>query len=353
MANIINYVEYYGNKNFDEIPFNDVDALVFAEFSYLHLEDFVKGKLPMTIHELAEIYFEKITKEEIKNRIRIYREVYALFEAMKDTVRYQDIVISNYKNIVDEEKQFGAITFRNKRKWVYVSFEGTDDSIIGWKEDFDLSHTFPVPSQKMAMEYLENEVKFFDKTVYVGGHSKGGNLSLVASMYSSSFVRHRLKNIYIFDGPGLREEEYHSLNYHRIQSKIKMFVPEESIVGMMLCHDLNYTVVKSTTKGAWQHDGFSWECFGSMFVPGLLSKKSMTFSKEIVSFLRSIPDDERVEFVEAIFLVFKKAEITSTENITFSKLVKALGCIGDLTADKKIKDKLKKILSIIITVFNS
>jgi hypothetical protein len=354
MANIIDYVKYYGSKTFDEVPFNDVDALIFAELSYAEFDSFLsKGTMPLAMYDFGKTYFSQVKPEDMKGRIRIYREAYDLFSKVYDTIRYRNVIISNYQNVVDDEKQFCAMTFRYPKKWVYVAFEGTDCSIIGWKEDFALSHMFPVPSQKLAVHYLEEEVSFLDKNVYIGGHSKGGNLALVASMYVSSFVKHRLKRVYNFDGPGLREKEYHSLPYAKIKNKIKMFVPSESVVGMILCHDLHYTVVKSSAKGVWQHDGFSWECFGSMFVPGDLSKKSMTFSKDMQGFLKEIPDKEREEFVESIFTVLNKSGITTTENVTISKIVKCIANISEVTSNKVTREKLGKIFNIFLKYFRS
>ncbi len=352
MANIIDYIGYYKNKTFDEVPFNDVDALIFAQFSYIELGKFLSKKtMPISVYDLSTIYFASVKPENMKGRPLLFRETYHLFEVMRDTERYKNILITNYKNVVDDEKQFGAITFKNPKKWIYIAFEGTDSSIIGWKEDFDMSHAFPVPSQQMAIDYLEEEVHFFDKNIYVGGHSKGGNLALISCMMASSFVRNRVKSIYNFDGPGVREEEYHSGAYERISKKVKMFVPAQSVVGMILYHDLNYTVVESSNKGLFQHDGMSWQCFGSFFVETELSEKSIRFYKEMRAFLKEIPKEERAEFVSSIFLVLDKAGITSTEKVTFSKILKATTFIGSLTTDKKTNDKLKKIFVILKNYF--
>lgn len=348
MANIVEYIEFYKDKTFEEVPLNEVDALILAEFAYIQLKEFLtEDIMPLTIHELGQIYFKKVTKEMMKNRHLLYRETYHLFEVMKDTKRYSHLLITNYENVVDDEKQFGAITFQNERKWTYIAFEGTDTSIIGWKEDFDMSHVFPVPSQQLALAYLEKEVRFFDKCIYVGGHSKGGNLAITSCMRSSSFVRNRLKTIYNFDGPGVRDTEFHSHAYDRIKRKIKMFVPEQSVVGMILSHSTNYKVVASTNKGLFQHDGMSWQCFGSFFVETKQSNKSMNFKKEMRAFLKEIPDSERAEFVSSIFLVLSKAGITSTERVTFSKIIRATAYIGDVTTSAKNKEKLKKIFIIL------
>ena len=349
MANIVDYVEYYKNKTFDEIPFNDVDSLVLSELSYIDFSECItKDIIPINLDNLGKLYFSKVLKDDMKGRAKLYRETYDLFNLLRNTNRYKKLEVTNYKRIVDSEKQFGAITFRYEKKWVYIAFEGTDTSIIGWKEDFNLSHKFPIPSHTLAINYLEDEVRFLDKKVYIGGHSKGGNLAVTASMKASSFVRNRIKLIYAFDSPGLREKEYHSISYKRIRNKVKMFVPSESIVGMLLNHDLKYEVVKSSSKALWQHDAFSWQCFGSVFIPDELSYKSMNFSKNISQFLEKIPDDERENFVESVFSVLDKSGIKNTESITLSKILKCISNISGLTEDKKTKDKLKKIFEIIL-----
>lgn len=354
MANIMDYVKLYKNKSFDEIHFNDVDALVLAELAYLPLSNFLKtGVMPITIKSLADMYFSKIKEEDMKGRAHIYRDSYHLFKEMMDTKRFKNLVITNYKNIVDDKKQFGAITYRYEKKFSYIVFEGTDSSIVGWKEDFEMAHTFPVPSQKLAYEYLNNEVKLTDHTVFVGGHSKGGNLALVSVMKSLPFVRHRVKTIYNFDGPGLRLKEYHSISYEKIKHKVKTFVPGLSVVGMLLNHDLNYQVVKSSAKNFKQHDAITWECFGEVFIEDELSKKSIIFSQLIKTFVDNMSHDECVEFVDGIFDVFEKAGITDTESINLSKIVKCLSCISDIRANKNLKEKLKALFGILVKMYSS
>jgi len=127
-----------------------------------------------------------------------------------------------------------------------------------------------------------------------------------------------------------------------------MFVPSESIIGMLLNHDLKYEVVKSNSRSLWQHDAFTWQCFGSVFIKDELSSKSMTFSKDIKQFLEKIPDNEREIFVESVFSILDAAGIKNTENITLSKILKCIGSISDLAEDKKTKEKLKKIFEIIL-----
>ena len=170
----------------------------------------------------------------------------------------------------------------------------------GWREDFDLSNTFPVPSQKLAAEYLISEAKKHDK-IYVGGHSKGGNLAVAAALQADEKVREKIITVYDFDGPGFREKEFNSESFQKLIPKIKKYTPEVSVVGMILYSTPNYIVVKSNYKGILQHHAMSWQCFGSYFIPAKQSKNSIKFNNSIKEFLKNNTEEELKEFVKAIF----------------------------------------------------
>lgn len=353
MANIVDYVKYYKDKTFDDIPFNDVDSLIFTQIAYVDFSSILKkDMLPISIENLSREYFPKVTKEQMKSKAKLYRKTYDLFYDISNTSRFKDVIISDYEDILDNEKQFCGLTFRYKKNFVYVAFKGTDSSVIGWKEDFDMSYCYPIPSQKCAINFLENSINFFDRNVYVGGHSKGGNLALVSALESSSFVRHRLKTIYSFDGPGLRAKEYHSLAYSKIQNKLRLIIPKDSVVGLLLYHDYDYEVIDSTAKGLWQHDAFTWQCFGGFFIESTLSKRSYQFSKSIKTFLNSIDDLEQKEFIDAIYNLFQKSEIDSIEHVSLSKILKAISLVNTVTSDKKMMDKIKKLLTILVNLYS-
>ena len=353
MANIMEYVKYYKDKSFDEILFSDVDSLIFSQISYVDFSSILKEEmLPISLIDLGREYFSKVAREEMKSKAKLFRQTYDLFNAIYNTTRYKDIVITNYKDVLNSETQFCALTFRYKKNFSYIAFKGTDRSVIGWKEDFDMSYSYPIPSQKLAIEFLEDSVSFFDKNVYVGGHSKGGNLALVSALGSSSFVRHRLKCIYSFDGPGLRASEYHSIAYSKIQNKLRLIIPNESIVGLLLHHDFDYEVVESNGKGIFQHDAFTWQCFGGIFVPGVLSKRSIQFSKSMKQFLATTPYLEQKELIDAVYSLFKKAEIDNIEHISLTKILKAITLVNTVTSDKKMMEKIRKILTIFVNYYS-
>lgn len=351
MPNFIDYTKYYGEKSFEEVPFNDIDALILAELSYLNFSD-VSDELPNTIENISKSYFYVVTKEKIKSKKNVYKYAHNLFGYVKTSPRFKDIEMINYSRIVDSKKQFGAITFKCK-DWIYISYEGTNEYMSGWREDFDLSNTFPVPSQKLAAEYLIGEAKKYDK-IYVGGHSKGGNLAVAAAMQADEKVREKIITVYDFDGPGVREKEFNSDQFQTLIPKIKKFTPEVSVIGMILYSTPNYTVVKSDYKGILQHHAMSWQCFGSYFIPAKQSKSSIKFNKSIKDFLKDNTEEELRNFVKAIFEVLQKSDITSTETVTIKKIIKCVNYVRQLnTYDPKTKDKLLKLFNIVLALYTN
>ncbi len=350
MANIIEYVKYYRNKSFDEVSFNEVDALIFANISYINFNGYI-NKLPVTINELGTNYFFHVEPEKIKKLPQIERDSYNLFKTMKDTLRYKNLLITDYQKKIDGETQFGAITIRSN-DWVYISFEGTNSYVSGWKEDCHLSHQFPIPSQILAKEYISRNVKLLDRKVYIGGHSKGANLAVAGAMMSSLSIKSKITSIYDFDGPGMREREFNSSEYKLIEPKIKKYLPSQSIVGMLMYSPDNFKTINSTSKLILQHNPFTWTCFGSYLIEDSLSRKSIKFGKEIKEFVKEYKEDDMQKFVYTLFKVFKKAEVEQFSHFTINKMAKCVVSLKDLKADQETKEKIFKLFNI-LTIFIS
>lgn len=346
MANIIDYVRYYRNKDFNEVPFNEIDALIFANLSYLNFDKCI-STLPKTLNELASDYFSIMTPEKVKKTARVYRDSHYLLNAMKGTKRYKDLLISDYQKVIAKETQFGAITIRSK-SFMYISFEGTNSYLSGWKEDCHLSHRYPIPSQLLAKDYINRNVRLSDRIVYIGGHSKGANLAVAGAMKAFPSIKRRIKEIYDFDGPGMREKEFNTPEYKSIEPKIKKYVPNHSIIGVLMYYPNNFKTINSTAKSILQHNPYTWPCFGSFFIEDSLSRKSARFSREIKKFVKEYPEEEMEKFVETIFKVFKKAGIEQTEVISLSKFAKCITHIKDLKTDEKTKEKALKLVSMLI-----
>lgn len=348
MASLKEYIKHYGNLDFSEASFNDVDSMILTQIVYADFHNIVPSTKndSILLTDAARLFLKKY--DSTKKVPKFLKEVYTLLDDIRESKRYSRIKVYHYVKMVDQEKQFCACTYRFDG-YVYVAFEGTDTSIIGWKEDFMLTNTFPVQSQRFAIQYLNDTVHILDKNILVGGHSKGGNLAITSSMLASTCVRMRIKTVYNFDGPGFRKREFESSMYRRVLSKLKMFVPEDSTIGMLLLHTSNYYVVKSSESGLWQHDPFSWECFGGIFIRGTQTSRSKSLEKSNIDFIRSFNDEQRGHMIDIVFSLFHKLGITDTSQIKIPKLNQAISLVKEIKSiDSEVRKCVITFLKILI-----
>ena len=230
---------------------------------------------------------------------------------------------------------------------MYVSYEGTDNYVSGWKEDFMLSYNFPVRSQALAIEYLNMVASKnpFGPKIYVGGHSKGGNLALVAAMYCKNRVYRKIKQVYSNDGPGLRKKEFETNRYKRVAYRFTHIVPEESFIGMILTSDDNFTVIKSSKKKFFQHDATSWVVEGNHFARGELSEFSNRARKAMLNWLAKLNDKQKEEFVRVAFGILKSAEIDDLNDIKQSKISNMMKILKEMkNVSRENRDMLTNVL---------
>ena len=349
MATLKDYVNYYKDIPFEEVFFNDLDSLLFTQIVYADFDGIIpkeRGRY-ILFSDAMRLFLKKVASLDHKMP-RFTKDVYEVIEQLKDSKRYGNVKMYHYIKIVDQEKQFCAYTLRFSGL-VYVAYEGTDTSIIGWKEDFMLTNVFPVPAQRCAISYLNETIGLFDPNVIVGGHSKGGNLAMISSMLASTKIRMKIKRVYNFDGPGVRKKEFESIAYKRMCHKLKMFVPSDSTVGMLLLHPDNYMVVKSNANGLWQHNPFTWECFGGIFVPSKLTSRSAALEKSNLAFIGSLDEKERERIIDALFSIFDKLGVTDTSQIKLPKLNQAISLVKEIKAiDSDSRKKLITLFKMLI-----
>ena len=314
MPNIIDYLQWRGDIRLEHSPFNEVDNLILAEFSYLPLE-------------LADQPCEGLSVKDIAPMLHNHPDAYgyidednnkSMLELMAASKRFEDVLVREYRYETDEhsEKQFAAMTFFLPDETVYVAFRGTDSSLIGWKEDFNMAFICPVPAQAEALKYLEMICGSTPLPIRVGGHSKGGNLAVYAAANVSGETRGRILQVYSNDGPGMNETTINSEGYRAITDKIVSIVPEFSIIGMFLHQHKDYKVVSSVSTGLMQHSPFSWEVLGTGFVllPHL-KHSSLQIDAILDQWLFDMPEDDRMQLVEALFTALKGAEIKTIESL--------------------------------------
>lgn len=273
MGNIMDYISWRGDLTFAQSPFNEVDNLILACFSYVNLDRIpaVTRQKGIELKKLVKEFKKLHTIKELeadKSFIRL--APFMMFE-MAESVRFGNCVIRNYVNeiVTEAEQQFSAVEIVLDDGTSYIYFRGTDDTIIGWKEDFNLS-TGVVPAQKRAVEYMQRISDKASGMLRVGGHSKGGNLAIYGSVMCKS-AHDKILEIYSNDGPGFSKEFQESPETAEMMPKIIRIIPEYSIIGTLLEHEKQPIIVASTSRGLLQHDGFSWEVQG----PGLVRRDSL------------------------------------------------------------------------------
>lgn len=343
MGTIDTYLKEYGKYTFLEEEFNEVDASILSLISYVNFSDIVPGikQGKILLKDASKKYFENNTKKEIDSNLISVRNATYLLEKLATTKRYQNLYLYNYHYEVTFDMQFGAICIMLPNKNIYVSFEGTDSYVSGWKEDFMFSYMFPTNAQKEAVRYLNQVVGLFSPKIYVGGHSKGGNLAVVASMFCKSIARHKIKKVFNHDGPGLRKKEFESKEYKRISSKLVTYVPKSCLVGMLLRHSDKYIVVDSKNKNVMQHDATSWLVEGKKFKRCELSDFSKKIEKGVLNWLEKNDDKKREKIVNSLFTILKKAEIDDLNAFRKGKLSSMIKILKETrNLDKETKDML-------------
>jgi len=346
------YVEEQGRFSFQEVPFNDVDGLILSLISYIEFKGIVPegNQKKVSLLKASNLFFKKYTIKEIKKMAPtfIYKLV-LLFQTMATTRRYKRIMLYNYVKEVEQDTQFGAVCMLLSDKTLFISFEGTDDSISGWKEDFQMSYQFPVLAQQKAGKYLKKNVSIFGPMVRIGGHSKGGNLAMASYLLVGALTRSKILRIYNNDGPGFRKKEYNLAKYRKMEKKLTMIVPEESIVGMLFRHSDKYQVVKSSSHSLLQHNGLSWLVDSTSFQEGKLSKRSKRLEKRIFQWINSYSDEERKKIVVSLFSILEKAGVKGLSELRITKINKIIALIKenknmDKETRKFLLDAFKKLL---------
>ena len=352
MTNFIDYINWRGDLSFEQSPLNDVDNLIFAQLAYTNFDEiFQTGKEEMTIKEFGERFFAKYTEAEIEKTF--IQNVYAaaIIEKAMKSERFADLKLYGYVTKIDYEKvrQFAAVTIVINEDVEYVAFRGTDNTIVGWREDFNMSFLSPVPAQIEAVKYM-NKIGKKSKSFFLGGHSKGGNLAVYAATKCDATVQKKIKTIFNNDGPGFGNGFMDGIDYKEISGKIRTIIPQSSAVGIMLEHEKNYKVIKSNQIAFRQHDTLSWEVLGTGFIYlEELTKGSKHVGKTITNWLDTLNKDEKAEFIEALFGILeapgaKTLEDVFTEKWTILKNIKNL--------DEDTRKAIFKAIGLLITENN-
>lgn len=304
MGNIMDYISWRGDLSFEQSQFNEVDNLIFACFSYVNLDEIsaVTKQKGIGLKKLTKEFMKLHTMKELEADKSFIRLAPFMMMEMAKSVRFGKCVVRNYVNdiVTEAEQQFAAMEIVLEDGTSYVSFRGTDDTIIGWKEDFNLS-TGVVPAQKRAIEYLQKISEHTDGMLRVGGHSKGGNLAIYGSVMCKS-AHEKILEIYSNDGPGFSREFQELPEMKEMMPKIIRIIPEYSIIGTLLEHEKEPVIVASSSKGLLQHDGFSWEVQGPALVRrDSLNKTALRFIEILHKWIDGMDTEQKRLLIEDLF----------------------------------------------------
>lgn len=337
MPTIFDYLKTSQYDSFYDKDFTVLDALALTELAYLPFEDLVpsdfSADIYLSLQHLAEQFEEKFQgKYPPLGMVNAHR--LKLLSYLSSFKRYKHIRALAFANEVslDSQKQFAAITYQVKPKEYLVVFRGTDDSIIGWKEDFHMTYMKEIPAQLAARDYLMEVLDQLDGRVWLAGHSKGGNLATYAASQIKAAFQDRIMAIYSYDAPGLHSSIRNSDNFKAIEGKILSIIPENSIVGMMLDTPEIDLVVKSKTFGLLQHLTFSWEIEGDQFKEvSSVTEDSLQVDQTLKSWTASLSEEELRDFFDLFFGLFIEAGIHRFGDIT----VDTAGKIQKLIENRK------------------
>lgn len=327
MPNLLNYIEDTQYDSFYDQPLNKLDILALTELSYLPFDRLVPASFTETgirLDHLAE-QFEATYQNDFPPFSMVTKNRLVLFALLAKSKRFKSIkafgFVDDYQ--LDQEQQFSAISYRLDRQTILTAFRGTDDTIIGWKEDFHMTYMDEIPAQRSASGYLEKLMASQNGNFYIAGHSKGGNLALYAACQQVPELQKRILAIYPFDSPGLHKKHLDAPGYKNIQDRIHPIIPQNSIVGMMLETPEHAQIVQSNTLGILQHISFSWEVDGSDFkLAPALTSDSLQTDQALKTWTASLTDDELRDFFDLFFGIFIKAGIERFSDITVNPLQK-------------------------------
>ena len=345
MSHLIDYLEKVKELTFDQEPLNILDKVCINEIGYLTYEKWLTTsdlKKPINLHDFAEgkelnpDYSFMVTKERVE-----------LAEAIVRSRRFASLSLSNYRSVLDKEveKQFAAMIFSlPELDYHQLVFRGTDDSVIGWKEDFQLTYSREIPAHRSAMTFLEDHLPNLSGHITVSGHSKGGNLALYSAVQSSTSLCEKIAELLLLDSPGLMKSLLEKPSYQELKARMTVIRPQDSVVGVMLYWDRPAQLVAAEGIGFAQHNALSWKVdlatndFVHEDQPTELSQR---LEETFQEWIETLPKQQLKQGFDLVFDTILDSGIESLDDIG----IQALPQIGQMLQEfGNLSDKQKKVL---------
>ena len=325
MGNLITYVQQYEAQTFQEKSLTDIDILVLTEIAYLPFDEIVPSsfevKAGISLNQLGEKFETIKEKEHENNPFMITKERIQLLDVVSKSQRYKDIKVFGFMNDIDDEltKQFAAVCYQWEEESRWIIFRGTDESLTGWKEDFMMTYSDLIPAQIDAIEYLRKQAELFSGSLNISGHSKGGNLSLYASAMQEEDIQNRIQQIYCWDAPGVHRSILNTEGYQRVVLKAKRYIPQDSIVGLMLESQVQYHIIESQGSGISQHSALMWNIEDDHFVELTeLTRNSQLTDQTFKQWTEVVSDEELKLFFDAFFELFFEMGVETVNDVYYN-----------------------------------
>ena len=340
MANIFDYLTWRGDLTFSQDPPNAVDALVFSGLSYIRFgeEPGQTPEKPVFLKTAAEAFF---ARDGYETCCRVEKDL-DLLRAAVQTRRFGMTQLCMYRDLLipQQETQFAAMTFLLDDGSMFLAFRGTDNSLVGWKEDFNMTFQQTIPAQRLALQYTREVSMEYLRPMRLGGHSKGGNLAVFAAARSSPMIQQQILEVYNNDGPGFTKYLMGDPGYVRMVPKIRTYVPQSSVIGMLLEHEEPYTVICSKSIGLLQHDLYTWDVLGRDFLSvEEITEGSQFVDATIKTWFADMTNLEREQLVDVMYALLGSGGADSVYDLLHPKNIRTY--IKTLSSD----EHLRRVLS--------
>ena len=342
MANILTYIRQTKDISFEVLPYSEVDSLVLTRLSYIPFGGIVPtGGQPSMVNivDAATTLLKENPQRTIKaNDLR-------LLGALIESNRFSRLQLHSFveQTDIDAQKQFAALCIHLPNGAHYVSFRGTDNTLVGWKEDLNMTFLSPVPSQQTAVEYLTTLMQKYEGPIHLGGHSKGGNLAVYAASFLDENMQSRIEKVHSFDGPGFLDDVLSHPGYRQIIDRTHTYLPQSSIVGMLLEHEADYTVIQSRKMGIMQHNLYAWKIKNYRFIKmDSFTASSQLFDKSIKQWVDGYDKAGRAAFIDALYDVLSAAGARTLKEFTKISLLHAYTTVKRV---RSLDEPTKKLLS--------
>ncbi len=359
MSNLIDYLIWRGDLAFSDNKFNAVDNFILSMITYIDFDKIFTNYNPRIKFSMAVASREFCRTTSDKNLhlgvLMPAQNIRKIFELMGRSKRFSSVDISDFVNEIDykTEMQFCAVTYHLTDGEMFICFRGTDDTLVGWKEDCKLSYLNKIPAQTRAVEYIETIArKYPDKRIYLGGHSKGGNLAKYSAIYCDDDIKDRIILVFNNDGPGFLPGVIDESRLALVESKIRNYIPPSSLFGQMFESHGTRIIVKSSQKGLYQHDCFSWQVRGA----GVVSLKNLSSTGErhnqlFESRIMTVPIEKRGEVVDLFFSIIDQTGAKTLLDFTEDKFTKAsIAMKGVRQLDKEQKALMSTLLAQLLDI---